>query len=108
MKNVFAIFLILIIIESISGSKHLKDKNIYLAKNLNRIRVKQKIINKAYRPNNINKKNIKSKFYRLEEIHKKTGNTESDLQIKKFHNFERVNDEKKIKFNYLRISLKEK
>ncbi len=99
MKNVFAILLLLIIIESISGSKHLKDKNIYLAKNLNRIRVKQKIINKAYRPNNLNKKNIKSKFYRLEEIHKKTGNTESDLQIKKFHNFERVNDEKKIKFN---------
>ena len=99
MKNVFAILLLLIIIESISGSKHLKGKNIYLAKNLNRIRVKQKIINKAYRPNNLNKKNIKSKFYRLEEIHKKTGNTESDLQIKKFHNFERVNDEKKIKFN---------
>ena len=99
MKNVFAILLLLIIIESISGSKHLKGKNIYLAKNLNKIRVKQKIINKAYRPNYINKKNIKSKFYRLEETHKKTGNTESDLQIKKFHNFERVNDEKKIKFN---------
>ena len=89
MKNVFPILLLLLItIENISASKSFKKKKIYIKKNLKSVKAKQKNI-----------KNFKSKFYRLEEVHKNNDDFNPDLQIKKFHNFERLNAEKKIIFN---------
>ena len=89
MKNVFPILLlILITVETISANKSFKKKKIYIKQNLKSVKAKQKNI-----------KNFKSKYYRLEEVHKKSDDFNPDLQIKKFHNFERLNAEKKIKFN---------
>ena len=106
MKNVFSVLLLYILLGIVLTNKQINQKGINPLISFKKLEKKQKEFNKAgidnvHKSSNIHGTNInpKDKTKKLVKTPKQNDNVSSNLQIKKIHNFERYNNEKKIKFN---------